>query len=406
MQGFRREARETLDRLGLDVDFRRSVGTLPLADQQLLEICRALIQRPRMLILDEPTSALRSAEVDRLHAVLRTLREHEVGIVYVSHILESVLSVADDLVILRNGRRVPTPEHHGKADVPAVVKAMLGDSDKAAANGGRTVVEESVFPRIQAQPLRIKGLRGARGLKIDDIEVSPGEVVGVAGLAGAGVEEFFAVLFGRERALGGSVTLPSGSALPTCPAEAVAAGVACTPADRKTLGLMQRQSIWENVVSVRTLGQKRAGFLLNEKRMISEAEACCRPLGVAMTSVAQLVSTLSGGNQQKVVFAKWIEAAPSLLILDDPTRGIDVGARVEMHRVIRQLARSGRVVFFSSRDAQEVVDLADRVLVLVDGSLLCEIRGEDLTEYNLVAAMNSVAPIKGDPSAPSDSTES
>ena len=335
-------------------------------------------------------------------ATCRSLRDQGVGIVYVSHVLENVLSIADELVILRNGKRVPAPEHSGKVDVAGVVKAMLGDSDKTAANnGGPKADDASIFTNVQAQPLRVNGLRGAKGLRINQLEVRPGEVVGMAGLSGAGVEEFFALLFGQERALDGSVTLPSGAGLPTCPAKAVAAGVACTPADRKALGLIQRQSIWENVVSVRTLGQKRAGFMLNEKRLIAESEVCCKPLGVAMTSVSQFVATLSGGNQQKVVFAKWIEAMPSLLILDDPTRGIDVGARVEMHRVIRQIARSGRVVLFSSRDAQEMVSLADRVIVFVEGSMLCEIRGEDLNEYNLIAAMNSVAPKNGDPKAPS-----
>ena len=183
--------------------------------------------------------------------------------------------------------------------------------------------------------------------------------------------------------------MPSGAPLPASTAGAVKAGVAYTPADRKQYGLMLRQSVAENVVSVRALTLGRDGFVLRAERLRQTALDRCRQLGVVAGSMHLPVGALSGGNQQKVVFAKWIEAAPSLLVLDDPTRGIDIGAKREMHRIMRRLAQSGRVVLFYSSDPGEIVAVADRVIVFVDGALTQELDGETLTEHELVTAMNT-----------------
>ena len=210
-------------------------------------------------------------------------------------------------------------------------------------------------------------------------------------LEGAGVEELFSILFGLTKPTAGTVTLPTGAPLPLKAASAVKAGVAYVPGDRKHHGLMLRQSIAENIMSVRALTLGRDGFVLRSKRLADSAAERCRRLGVVARSVEQPVGTLSGGNQQKVVFAKWIEAAPSLLVLDDPTRGVDVGAKREMHRIMRRIAQSGRVVLFSSSDPGEMAAVADRAIVFVDGMLSQELDGEALTEHQLVAAMNTSA---------------
>ncbi len=211
----------------------------------------------------------------------------------------------------------------------------------------------------------------------------------MAGLAGSGVEELFAVLFGLAKPKSGTVTLPTGAPLPTNTAGAVKAGVAYTPADRKQYGLMLRQSVAENVVSVRALTLRRDGLVLHAERLRKAASERCRQLGVVAGSMEQPVGALSGGNQQKIVFAKWIEADPSLLVLDDPTRGIDIGAKREMHRLMRRLAQSGRVVLFYSSDPGEIVAVSDRVIVFVDGALTQELDGETLTEQELVTAINT-----------------
>jgi ABC-type sugar transport system ATPase subunit len=394
-RAYGRNARAILRRLGVDVALNTPLYQLSLADRQLVEIARAMLQNPRVLILDEPTSSLHVAEVERLHDIIRGLRESGIGIVYVSHFLEELLDISDNLVILRNGKRVAEDIARGPDQLRAVVTAMLGETPESALERAQRVGEqirpEDAIPPISVGPLRVAGLKGADGLAIDNLEIAPGAIVGVAGLAGAGVEELFAILFGAAKPKSGRVILPSGAPLPGSTAGAVKAGVAYTPADRKQYGLMLRQSVAENVVSVRALTLGRDGFVLRAERLRQTALNRCRQLGVVAGSMALPVGALSGGNQQKVVFAKWIEAAPSLLVLDDPTRGIDIGAKREMHRIMRRLAQSGRVVLFYSSDPGEIVAVADRVIVFVDGALTQELDGETLTEHALVTAMNTSA---------------
>jgi ABC-type sugar transport system ATPase subunit len=391
-QAFARRAREVLARLGLNVALKAPLHRLALADRQLIEIARALLQNPRVLILDEPTSSLHTAEVDRLHDVIRSLRDSGIGVIYVSHFLEELLDISDSLVILRNGKVVP--EHIAPlADrLNDVIAAILGETPKSVAERSQKsdgeIASGAIGP-IKVGPLRIVGLKGPKRLVIDNLEIFPGSIVGVAGLIGAGVEELFAVLFGLARPISGRITLPTGVPLPRDTAKAVKAGIAYSPADRKQHGLMLRQSIAENVVSVRALTLGRDGFVLRRRRLTNAAIKRCRQLGVVWESVLQPVGTLSGGNQQKIVLAKWIEASPSLLLLDDPTRGIDVSAKREMHRIMRRLAQSGRVVLFSSSDPGETAAVADRVIVFVDGMLTQELHGDGLTEHQLVAAMNT-----------------
>ena len=392
-RAFGRRAHEVLERLGLSVGLKEPLYRLPLADRQLIEIARALLQNPRVLILDEPTSSLHTAEVERLHDIIRGLRDAGIGIVYVSHFLEELLEISDNLVVLRNGRRVPVDIAPAADQLKAVVAAMLGESPESAAvraqrTDDRRHADEQI-PEIKVGPLRINDLKGPTDLVIDNLEVRPGGIVGVAGLAGSGVEELFAVLFGLAKPKSGTVTLPTGVRLPGNTAGAVKAGIAYTPADRKQYGLMLRQSIAENVVSVRSLTLRRDGFVLHAERLRRVAIERCRQLGVVAGSMEQPVGALSGGNQQKVVFAKWIEAAPSMLVLDDPTRGIDIGAKREMHRIMRRLAESGRVVLFYSSDPGEIAAVSDRVIVFVDGVLTQQLDGETLTEHQLVTAINT-----------------
>jgi ABC-type sugar transport system ATPase subunit len=392
-RSFARRAREILGRLGVDVALNVPLHRLSLADRQPIEIARALLQDPRVLILDEPTSSLHAAEVDRLHEVIRSLRDSGIGMVYVSHFLEELLDISDNLVILRNGKRVPAHFTPNRDRMKDVVAAMLGEAPESVAeqseNSSSEIELRGVIAPIKAGPLRIVGLKAPAGLVIDKLEIDPGAIVGVAGLGGSGVEELFAVLFGLTKPISGRVTLPSGAPLPRNTAKAVKAGIAFSPADRKQYGLMLRQSIAENVVSVRALTLGRDGFILRSERLENSAMERCRQLKIVAGSVKQPAGTLSGGNQQKVVFAKWIEAAPALLVLDDPTRGIDVGAKREMHRIMRRLAQSGRVVLLSSSDPGETVAVADRVIVFVNGVPTQELSGDRLTEHELVTAVNT-----------------
>jgi ribose transport system ATP-binding protein len=396
-RAFALRAREMLDRLGVQAPLETPLHRLPLADRQLVEIARALLQNPRVLILDEPTSSLHVAEVERLHAIIRTLRDSGIGVVYVSHFLEDLLEISDNLVILRNGRRVPSDIVPAVGALKPVVAAMLGEAPAAESSDRRWPDEQddadAAIPAVDVGPLRISGLKGPKGLVIDSLTIQPGGITGVAGLAGAGVEELFAILFGRLKPTAGVVTLPAGGPLPAATADAVRAGVAYAPSDRKLFGLMLRQSVAENIVGVRSLTLGKDGFFLSDARLTRIADEQCRHLGVIASSVRRPVGELSGGNQQKVVFAKWIEARPSLLLLDDPTRGIDIAARREMHKLMRRMARAGMVVLFYSSDPGETVAVSDRVFVFVGGEMRRELSGDSLTEQELVAAMNMAAPL-------------
>lgn len=379
-----RRARDTLDRLGLTVLLAAELGSLSLAERQLVEIARALLRNPRVLILDEPTSALQANEAERLHAILRDLRESGTAIIYISHFIEELLEICDKIIVIRDGRRVPLKQASARPTVPEVVRAMLGERAASAAAHAR--LPKSPLP---GPGLVLAGVRGPISLDLPRLEARPGEVVGLAGLAGSGIEELFAMLFGRIAPAAGSITLPSGAAHKTGTAAAVAAGVAYVPADRKRLGLILRQSIRENVASVRALALGRDGFVLNRRQQAAAAEASCRRADVKMRSVEQPVDSLSGGNQQKVVFAKWIEAKPSLLLLDDPMRGVDIGAKRELHGIIRQFSSEGRVVLIYSSDPSDYVIVADRVLVFVDGRATDELSGDRLNEHGIMTSMNS-----------------
>ncbi|MGQ7932546.1 sugar ABC transporter ATP-binding protein [Paraburkholderia sp. D1E] len=383
--------------LGLAAPLATKVDSLSLADRQLVEIARALLQRPRVLILDEPTSALGKNEVDRLHGVIRKLRDEGVGIVYVSHFLEELLDIADSLVVLRDGKRVPATFNPCVARLPDVVEAMLGSakgvpcSTNVALDSVGTPLGCEVRKERQTNrylPLELSKVRGRGNLNIDSLRADPGEIVGVTGLAGAGVEELFAILFGLSKPASGHITYPSGRTNVTSPSNAVHAGVAFIPSDRKRLGLMLGRSISDNTVSVRSLVQRRDGLLLSARRLRAAAEQRCRSIGVKADSVQQRVDELSGGNQQKVVFAKWIETDPSLVILDDPTRGVDIGAKIEMYRIVQSLANEGRVVLLYSSDPAEILELADRIIVFARGRVVTTLPSAGLTENRLVEAMN------------------
>lgn len=395
---FRDEARRILHDLGFDYDLGLRLAHLTLADQQLVEIARALLQEPRVLILDEPTSSLHGSETRRLHKQLIRLRDEGVSIVYVSHFLEDLIDVCDNAVVLRNGRRVEAPALKEPDSLPKLVAAMLGEDPEKAAREDHAAAPTLDLPDLRDNgPLRLSQLRTATGLLVGELVVEPGEIYGVSGLIGSGVTDLFEVLFGLQKPLTGEVRLPNGGAVPGSTAQAVAAGVAYLPADRKGIALMQRQSIAENIGSVRTLALGQDGSFIKRTRLKDRAEARCSQMGVKLASVQQIVSDLSGGNQQKVVFAKWLEASPTLLLLDDPTRGIDIHARREIHRTILELARSGMVVVVYSSDPGEVVELSDRVGVFVDGRLSAELAGDEMTEHNLIVMMNSTKDASEEP---------
>jgi ABC-type sugar transport system ATPase subunit len=381
----KRASTETLAELGLSLPLDMTVDRLTLADRQLVEIARALLQKPRVLILDEPTSALHPAETERLHRVIRKLRDGGVSVIYISHFLEHLLDIADDFAVLRDGCRIAFASKAARPIVPELVEAMLGAKPAAA----------TLVPPRKAQTgsvsLEITDATTRSGLSVPHLRAESGEVVGVAGHVGSGAEDLFRLLFGRIGLKSGQVKLPSGEIFQADTPTAVNAGVAYFPADRKHLGLTLRQSIRDNISAVRSLSLGRDGTVPSRRHQKERAVERGQAIGIKMSDIDQAVGQLSGGNQQKVVFARWLEAKPSLMLLDDPMRGVDVNAKRQIAGIIHGLLDEPRVILFHSTDPSDYVAIVHRVIVFVDGAAFCELSGDQLTEHNLVAAMNGNA---------------
>lgn len=390
-RGMRREAQAAMATVGLDVPLTRPAGELRLGDQQLLEVARAVRKRPRVLILDEPTSALNAVETARLLRVTRELRALGVGIVFVSHFLDDVLQVADVVTVIRDGRVVSRRVPSGATDVSQTVAAMLGGEPPARTSRTPSATLPHTAPESAspAASVTLAGVSLGSRLKDLSLTVRAGEIVGLAGLDGSGVEDVFALLFGQRRGHTGVVRLHDGAGAPRSIARAVRRGVALVPADRRKLGLLTGRSVWENLSLVRITRQRRGPLLVRRAALKRRAAARGQAMNLRTDSVATSVDHLSGGNQQKVVFGKWLEAEPAVLLLDDPTRGVDIRSRADMHDLIHRAAATGLITLFSSSDLEEYSMLCDRVVVLYRGRAVAEVTGEAINDHNLLTLVSS-----------------
>ncbi|WP_254458733.1 sugar ABC transporter ATP-binding protein [Xanthomonas sacchari] len=366
-----REAEAGLQRLGIAVDVRRALGSYPVAVQQMVAIARAVGVSARVLILDEPTSSLDEGEVAELFRVMRALREAGMAILFVTHFLDQVYAVADRISVLRNGRLVGeyTPD---ALPAPQLVAAMVGralDPASAAAATVRAAAPEDAVPLLQAQGL---GRRGQ--LQPTDLHVCRGQVLGLAGLLGAGRTELARLLFGLDRADRGRVLIDGRDVALRGPPDAIAHGLALCPEERKTEGIVAALSVRENIVLAlqARLGLRR---FLAPAEQVRIAQGYVDALGIKTASVETPVGLLSGGNQQKVVLARWLATRPRLLILDEPTRGIDIAAKQEIMTRILALAREGMAVLFISAEVAEIARIADRIAVLRERRLVGELPG-------------------------------
>ncbi|MBL9174141.1 MAG: sugar ABC transporter ATP-binding protein [Verrucomicrobiales bacterium] len=365
------EARQHLAKVGLDVEPSVPVGTLSLGQRQLVEIAKALSVDARVVIFDEPTSSLSSGEAANLFRVIRDLRSRGVAVIYISHRLGEVKELADRVVVLRDGENageLPRDEiHHA-----AMVRLMVGrDLTQFYAHQ----------PLSPGRPmLEVDGLRTAANPRHPlQFRVHAGEIVGVAGLVGAGRTEMLEALFGVTPALGGVVRVDGVESRPESPQDAIRAGLALVPEDRKRQGVILEMAVRENVSLAALRRDSPRGFL-NRLWENSLAAETIRNLRVKTPSPLQSVQFLSGGNQQKVVLGKWLALKPKVLLMDEPTRGIDVGAKHEIYRLMEDLAREGVAILFVSSELEEVLGLSDRVLVLHEGRITGELPRSALNE--------------------------
>jgi simple sugar transport system ATP-binding protein len=384
-----RRARDLLASLGIDLDVTQLAGGLPAALQQLATVARAVATDARVLILDEPTSSLDADEVKALFALIRRLRDKGVAILFVTHFLDQVYEICDRMTVLRNGKFVGEYAC-SKLDARGLVAAMVGRdvtaAEKTAAQGHANGAP-GLPPVLAATQLSRRGQ-----LAPMDIELRRGEVLGLAGLLGSGRTELARLLFALDERDSGEIRIEGQAAKLDNPADALKLGLGFCPEDRKHSGIVADLSVRENIALALQARMGLGKFLsLTEQRQI--AEKLVAALGIKTASIETPIGQLSGGNQQKAIIARWLATHPRVLILDEPTRGIDIAAKQELMREILDLARGGTAVLFISAEIEEVVRVSDRIVVLRDRTKAGELpRGADEDSvYSMIAGTNGAA---------------
>lgn len=371
------ESRKFLQQVGLDVSPRLLVRELPIGQQQLVEIAKALSVNAKVLIMDEPTSSLSQAETATLMDVIRQLRKQGVSIVYISHRLAEVEEIADRVTVLRDGKNAGSLNRNDISH-NAMVSLMVG----------RDV--SRFYERSSHQPgeiaLKVENLTTAAWPNhANSFQLRKGEIIGLAGLVGAGRTEMLQAIFGIDDRLAGTVELNGLQLSAHCSRETISAGMGLVPEDRKGQGLILEMNVRENISLASLPFHSKWGVFINFQHEKNIYKKFAESLNVKTSGPNQLVGLLSGGNQQKIVLAKWLAMKPSVLLLDEPTRGIDVGAKEEIYHLIDQLASQGVAILFASSEMEEIIGISDRVIVMNEGKITGELSREDLSEKAVMA---------------------
>jgi ribose transport system ATP-binding protein len=374
----RRRAEELLAEIGCeDLNPLTRVRDLPLSRRQVVEIAKALGKRPQLLILDEATSALTSADVEKVYAMLTRLKSEGVAILYISHRMHEVEALADRASVFRNGRHVQTFDR-GARSTADIVQLMIGRD--IAAQYPPKPARKSEKPM-----LALENLSWEKHLYSISLSVGAGEIVGLGGLDGQGQKSLLLALFGVLRGVTGRVTVDGRVVHPGSPRTAKSVGIALVPEDRKTEGLMLPMSISDNL-TIASLDFVSTGPFVDRAKESAAVKRSIARLQIKIGAPGDAVLTLSGGNQQKVVLAKWLMTEPRIILLNDPTRGIDVGTKQELYRLMRELADQGAAILFYSTDYDELIGCCDRVAIMYDGRIVRELEGDELTETNIIAS--------------------
>jgi ribose transport system ATP-binding protein len=373
----RRRAAELIGSLGFDIDPARRVNSLAVAHQQVVEIAKALSRRVKIIVFDEPTAVLSAQDAERLHEIIGRLRAEGVGIVYISHRLEEILSISDRVTVMKDGQVVAT-RPAAELTIDGMIRMMVGRPMAALfpEKGPRTIGEER---------LAVRDLQAGRLVRGVTFSVRAGEIVGLGGLVGSGRTEVARVIVGADPLESGVILLDGKEAKMRSPKSAVKAGVCLVPEDRKGQGVVLDAAIRINATMARLSAVvNRFGFVRQalERNLVNDLAAS---LKLKASRIDAPVSTLSGGNQQKVVLAKWFHAGGNVIILDEPTRGVDVGAKSEIYGIVLKLAEAGKAVLVISSEHQELFGLCDRILVMGEGRLRGELKPPDYSEEKLLS---------------------
>lgn len=370
------ETREILEKLHITIDPKSQVCDLPVSKQQMVEIAKALLQNAKVLIMDEPTSALTSKEIDELFKIIHKLKADGIGIVYISHRLEELQHIVDRVIIMRDGCYVTgMPWETGRLD--EIISNMVGHEIKEK------------FPRVSCKRgkkvFEVRNLNAGRMVKNVSLELYEGEIVGIAGLMGAGRTETTRAIFGIDEKESGQIFIDGKEVKIASPADSIRAGLVLAPEDRKKDGLCTRLSIADNIAlpNLDMLGSRITGTI-NRKREKEMVENGVKTLKIKLANTGVDAGSLSGGNQQKVVVAKWLARSSRVVIFDEPTRGIDVAAKVEIYNLMNQLKKQGIGVLFVSSEMPEVMGMSDRILVMCDGRITGEFETGQATQDQIL----------------------
>jgi galactofuranose transport system ATP-binding protein len=380
-----RDAAELLARLGLEIDPRAPLGSLNIALRQMVAIARGVSLGARVVVLDEPTSSLTEREVSILYDLIRRLKSEGTGVVYISHRFDELYAVCDRVTILRDGKLVGSRDLAGLERLDLVC-LMLGKQREELQKKGATAFEHHESRRNEPPLLRAENL--SRGRKLNDVTVSAGrgEIVGLAGLLGSGRTETARAIFGADPVESGVVYLEGKALDLNGPDDAIDAGIAFLSEDRKAEGIIPELSVRENLTLAALPALTSMGIVSRAKQN-EIVERYMKRLGIKASSADQKIRELSGGNQQKVLLARWLCKNPKFLLLDEPTRGIDIGAKGEIQALVNELANEGLGVLMISSELEELVEGSSRVLVMRDGHCVAELRGSEISQNNIIRAM-------------------
>ncbi len=368
--------RSLFDELHIDIDPRVKIGELSVSKRQMVEIAKAISYNSKVVVFDEPTSSLNEREAERLFEIIDSLKKRGCGIIYISHKMEEILRISDEVSIMRDGKHIAT-KPAASLTTNEIIKLMVGrELDKR-------------YPEKENKPgnifLKVDGINGQYSrLRDVSFEVKKGEILGIAGLEGAGRTELVETLFGIRKRNGGSISLDGAALKNSSPREAIRNGFALLTEERRSTGIFAILNITENT-TVTSLKKYRRGPLLSKKKLAHVTEKCIRELKIKTPSAKTKIRYLSGGNQQKVILSRWLLSKPEILLLDEPTRGIDVGAKYEIYKLITDLAKNNKAIILVSSEMSELIGISDRIMVMSGGRVAGELSGENITQENIMS---------------------
>lgn len=370
------ETKKIFDELGLDIDPRTKMASLPVSKRQMIEIAKAVSYRARVIVFDEPTSSLTGPEAERLFKIIELLKKNGCGIIYISHKMDEILRISDEVTVMRDGKHIATRPSR-EIDIDEIIRLMVG----------RTI--EDRYPEKTNRPgealLQVRGLSStSAGLKDVELSLARGEILGIAGLDGSGRTEVLESIFGLKRVDSCEITLDGKRIQNRTPREAISNGFALVSEERRADGIFPILSILENTV-ISSLKRFNTGPILSSKAMkMATLESIAR-LGVRTPSERAKIESLSGGNQQKVIIGRWLLTEPTVMMLDEPTRGIDVGAKYEIYKLIIDMASSGKGILMVSSEMPELLGICDRIIIMSGGRVAGELTRKEATQEKIMA---------------------